>query len=98
MKFINAIRLAAFFDLDFSDVDDELVDQLSKLINSHFAHEEHLNILDARFVLQELALILDQLKEDKIKVFHGWIEQDVLLAEYLISNGKDRKSVVWERV
>ena len=87
MKFINAIRLAAFFELDYSHVDDELVAQLRELINSHFAHEEHLNILGDRFVLQELTLILDQLKEDKIKVFHGWIEQDVLLAEYLISNG-----------
>ena len=87
MKFISVRRLAAFFQLEFSRIDDGLIDNLRKSVDQHFASTDVLQAYDQDFTLQELLFILDQLKEEKNRVFHGWIEQDHALSEYLFSNG-----------
>lgn len=88
MKFVSVRRLAAFFKLEISRIDDELIDGLRKSIDQHFAANDMLQVFEQDFTLHELIFILDQLKDEKVRVFHGWIERDSALAEYLFSSGK----------
>jgi hypothetical protein len=88
MKFISVRRLAAFFKLELSSIDDELIDKTRSSVNQYFSSNDLLNAFGQDFKLQELLFILDQLKEEKVRVFHGWIEQDSVLSAYLFSNGE----------
>lgn len=88
MRFISVRRLAAFFKLEFSRVDDELVEKLRVSIDQHFLQNSVLIAFGQRFNQKELIFIINQLKEDEIRVFHDWIENDRVLVEYLFSKGE----------
>src|SRR5690554_302138 len=89
MNFISVRRLAAYFKLDSSRVDNELLKSLRNAINQYFQNNTILNIFDYTFTFQELTFVLDQLNDEKVKLFHGWIEQDSILVEYLMSSGEN---------
>lgn len=88
MKFISVRRLAAFFQLEFSRVDDELIERLRISIDQHFQKSEVLTAFGQDFTQKELDFILNQVKETEIRVFHDRIENDHKLVEYLFSNGE----------
>src|SRR5690554_1596844 len=89
MKFISIRRLAAYFEIDFIRIDDELIEKIRNFVNQHFLESALIHVFEREFTLSELIFILDQLKEEKTRVFHGWIEQDLALSEYLSSNGEN---------
>lgn len=88
MNFISVRSLATYFKIDFIRIDDELIEKIRNFVNQHFLESELIHVYERDFTLSELIFILDQLKEEKNRVFHDWIEQDFALSEYLSSNGE----------
>lgn len=86
MKFISARRLAVFFSLVYSGIDEALLKNLQKSTQQHFAKHETLQFLQQDFTFQEVTFILKQLETEENRVFHSWIEEDKKLVNYLFTN------------
>src|SRR5690554_6496679 len=88
MKFISVRRLAAALKLEFFRIDDEFIERLRKTIDQYFQESEFFTAFGQFFNQNELFFVLNQLKDEANRVFHDWIEEDHVLAEYLFSRGE----------
>lgn len=88
MKFISVRRLAAALKLKFFRIDDEFIERLRKSIDQYFQENEFFTAFGQVFNQNELVFVLNQLKNEVNRVFHDWIEEDHVLAEYLFSRGE----------
>ncbi len=88
MKFISVRRLAAALKLEFFRIDDEFIERLRKTIDQYFQESEFFTAFGQVFNQNELVFVLNQLKDEANRVFHDWIEEDHVLAEYLFSRGE----------
>ncbi|HLV42500.1 MAG TPA: hypothetical protein VKY37_09485 [Brumimicrobium sp.] len=89
MKFISVKQLATSFNLEYHQINDELIKDLRIEVDKHFVVNDVLKVFEQDFTFNELTFILDQLKDEKNRMFHDWVKEDISLSKYLCSNGEE---------
>ena len=87
MKFVSFKRLAKEVSISVQKIDDVTLQQVSEKTTEYFSKNSELLIGNRSFRATEVFFLLHQLKDDKVKVFHDWMEQDATVCDYLHSNG-----------
>lgn len=87
MIFVGIDRIAKSVGIPPSPINDSFVQNVRQAVLQRMENVKDFVISDQSFSFDNILYILDELKIEKNRIFHDWIDQDETLSTFLFSSG-----------